>query len=185
MNAGSNSQPPSGWSYASPGAYESQRREPQRPTSESEQESPSGADPTLDAESRHRIIASAIVSNKRHHIDHREAQKAADALLAHERQGDDDSATSVTEFTRLATKQMQEATGNYELGLLFSRNTIPERRPGPLRPDFPAAYRDEARRVNCAFEQVQILSHNIGYLKLNAFADTSACQATATAAMRS
>jgi C-terminal processing protease CtpA/Prc len=39
------------------------------------------------------------------------------------------------------------------------------------------------QRVNCAFERVQILPHNIGYLKLNAFPDTSVCRATATAAM--
>lgn len=186
LNSVSNWRPPNGFSFGSPEAYQKQSREPQRPTSENEQgavQSPQGADPALDAASRHRIIASAIASIKRHHIDHREAQKAADALLAHERQGDDDSATSVTEFTRLATRQMREATGDHELELLYSPRAIPERPPGPPRPDFPAAYRSEARRVNCAFEQVQILSHNIGYLKLNAFADTSACQATATAAM--
>jgi hypothetical protein len=136
----------------------------------------------LDATSRRRIIASAIASIKQHHIDPLEAQKAADSLLAHDRQGDDDSATSTEEFTRLITKQMREATGDHQLELLYSPRAIPERPPGP--PPAPsAAYRDEALRVNCAFEQVKILPHNIGYLKLNAFPDTSVCQAAATAAM--
>jgi hypothetical protein len=136
----------------------------------------------LDGTSRHRIIASAIASIKQHHIDPLEAQKAADALLAHERQGDDDPATSIEEFTRLTTRQMREATGDHQLELLYSPRAIPERPPGPP-PAPPAGYRDEALRVNCAFEQVKILPQNIGYLKLNAFPDVSVCRTTATAAM--
>ena len=38
---------------------------------------------------------------------------------------------------------------------------------------------------NCMFEKVEILPHNIGYLKLNFFGDTSVCLSTATAAMAS
>jgi hypothetical protein len=167
-----------------PGAYDRQSGEPQRPALGSDQvvQSPRGANPTLDATSRHRIIASAIASIKQHHIDPLEARKAADALLAHERQGDDDSATSTEEFTRLATKQLREATGSNKLVLLYSTHDIPERTAGPP-PPLPAAYRDEMQRINCAFERVEILPHNVGYLKLNAFPDASVCQATAAAAM--
>ena len=184
MNEFGNFRPPSGWSFASPGTYQRQSGEPQRPASGSKQgvQSPRGADLTLDATSRHRIIASAIASIKQHHIDPLEAERAADALLAHERQGDDDSATSTEEFTRLATNQMREATGDRQLELLYSQRAIPERPSGPL-PALPTAYRDEMRRVNCAFERVEVLPHNVGYLKLNAFPDTSVCQAAATAAM--
>jgi hypothetical protein len=184
MNEFGNFRPPSGWSFASPGAYERQSGEPQGPASASEQsvQSPRGANSTLDATSRHRIIASAIASIKQHHIDPLEAQRAANALLSHEQQGDDDSATSAEEFTRLATKQMREATGDHHLELLYSPRAIPERTPGPEPPP-SAVYRNEALRVNCAFEQVKILPHNVGYLKLNAFPDTSVCQATAAAAM--
>jgi C-terminal processing protease CtpA/Prc len=77
---------------------------------------------------------------------------------------------------------MREATSSNKLVLLYSTHDIPERTQGPP-PPLPAAYRDEMQRINCAFERVGILPHNVGYLKLNAFPDASLCQATATAAM--
>jgi Peptidase family S41 len=181
----SNFRPPRSWSFASPGAYERQSTEPQQTRSETEHavtQSQPGANPTLDAASRHRIIANSIASIKQHHIDHLEAQEAANALLAHERKGDYDGATNTEEFARLATKQMREATGSNKLVLLYSTHEIPERTPGSS-PPLPAAYGDEMQRVNCTFERVEILPHNVGYLKLNAFPDASVCQATAAAAM--
>jgi hypothetical protein len=185
LNEVGNFRAPGGWSFASPRAYDRQSGAPHRPTSENKQsvaQAPPGANPTLDATSRHRIIASAIASIQQYHIDPLEAQKAADALLVHERQGDDDSATSTEAFTRLATKQMREATDDHQLELFYSPRAIPERPSGPP-PALSTAYRDEMRRLNCAFDRVEILPHNIGYLKLNAFPDTSVCQGTATAAM--
>jgi peptidase S41-like protein len=174
-----------GWSFASPGAQERQSKQTQRTTSEGEQtavQDPQGANAPLDAASRHRIIASAIASIKQHHIDPLEAQKAGEALLAHEQRGDDDSASTTAEFARLTTRQMREATGDNKLVLLYSTGVIPERSPEPPSA-LPAAYRDEMQRVHCAFERVDILPHNIGYLKLNAFPDASVCGVTATAAM--
>jgi peptidase S41-like protein len=185
MNEFGNSRPPTGWTFASPGAYEKQVEESQRQASQSEQsvgQAQPSTSPPLDAASRHRIIENAIASIKQHHLDHSEAQEAADALLSHERRGDDDGATSTEEFASLATKQLREATGDSELVLLYSTHDIPERMPGPP-PPLPAAYGDEMQRINCAFERVEILPHNVGYLKLNAFPDVSVCQATAAAAM--
>lgn len=180
----SNWRPPGGFGFGPPGARPRQSGA-QRPPSESGQgvvQSAQDAEPALDAASRRRIIAKAIASIQQHHIDPLEAQKAATALLTHERRGDDDSASTAAEFARLATRQMREATGDHELGLLYSPRAIPERPPGPP-PALPAAYRDEMHRINCAFERVRILSHHIGYLKLDAFPDASVCRATATQAM--
>src|SRR5215472_8268683 len=185
VNQASHFRPANAWSFASPGAQDRQSKQTQRTTSESEQtvvQGPQGAYATLDTASRRRIIANAVTSIKQHHIEPLEAQKASDALLTHEQRGDDDSASTAAEFTRLTTRQMQEATGDNKLVLLYSARVIPERSPGsPSAP--PAAYRDEMQPVNCAFERVDILPHNIGYLKLNAFPDASVCGVTATAAM--
>jgi hypothetical protein len=182
MNGFGNFRPPRGRSLSS--AYERPSPEAERPTPESKlgvAQSPRG-EPVVEPKSRHRLIAKAVALLEQHHIDAGEAQKAADAVLAHERQGDDDAATNATVFARLLTKQMQEATGDHELQLLFSPHVIAEHPPGPPL-DLPLAYRDEMRRINCAFVRVEILPHNIGYLKLNAFPDPSVCQATAVAAM--
>lgn len=141
-----------------------------------------GTSTALDATARQRVIENAITTIKQHHIDQLEAQKAEEALLAHERRGDDDAVTSPEDFARLATRQMREASGSHELLLLYSTHNIPERAPGPPPPP-SAAYREEMQRIKCAFEHVEILPHNIGYLKLNAFPDASACSATAAAAM--
>ena len=49
----------------------------------------------------------------------------------------------------------------------------------------PSAQTPPMQRRNCTFERVEILPHNIGYLKLNWFPDVSVCEATARAAMAS
>src|SRR6266446_6826908 len=57
----------------------------------------------------------------------------------------------------------------------------------PLLPEHPAGqtsegfarYRKAMEQENCTFEKVEILPHNIGYLKLNSFPDPSICESTA------
>jgi len=177
-------QPPPGWNAAFAAVQTKMRSaEPQQQASENG-DAVSGpaqpADPKLDAATRHRIITNAIVTLKQHHIDPVIAQRAADALRAHEQNGDDDSLTTATEFARALTTQMRDATGDSDLELLFSRRTIPERR---LDVPLPHGYADQIRRINCGFERVELMPGNIGYVKLNAFGDTSVCETTARQAM--
>jgi len=139
-----------------------------------------GPDATLDAAARHRIVANAVVALKQYNTDPVVAQKAADALLAHERNGDDDSLTSVEEFARVLTVQMRDATGDRDLMLMFSPWKIPER---DLSAPLPPAYAEQVRRRNCGFERVDIMPGNIGYVKLNLFGDVSVCGETAREAM--
>jgi Peptidase family S41 len=72
--------------------------------------------------------------------------------------------------------------GSNKMVLVYTTNDIPERAPGP-EPPLPAAYRDDMQRLKCTLERVEMLPHNVGYLKLNAFPDTSVCRAKAAAAM--
>jgi C-terminal processing protease CtpA/Prc len=70
------------------------------------------------------------------------------------------------------------------LDVLYSQSPLPEQPPEPT-PESLARYREEMKQQNCTFERVEVLPHNIGYLKLNSFPVVSLCQATAGVAMAS
>jgi hypothetical protein len=140
--------------------------------------------PTLDPAERQRVLNGVIASLKKHYIDPDVARKTGDALEAHEKSGDNNSVTDRRAFANLLTKQIRDASQDMHLDVLYSPDTLPEHTPEPSSGDL-ARYRHAMEQQHCMFEPVQILPHNIGYLKLNFFPDTSVCQATATAAMAS
>ena len=136
----------------------------------------------LDAAERERVIGLAAQNLTQHYFDRAVAQKTADALLAHEKNGDDDGATDGAALAELATGQMRAASGDMHLVIEYSQNVLPEHRPEPT-PESLARYRSAMEQQNCMFRKVEILAHNIGYLKLDFFADTSVCEVPARAAM--
>jgi len=137
----------------------------------------------LDREARQRLIDAAI-ANLKHYFDADVAERTADALLAHEKNGDDDAATDGAAFADLLTRQMREASHDLHLEFVYSASPLPER-PRVPTPEDRARYRELMEQENCTFEAVKILPHNIGYLKLNWFPDPAVCRPTATAAMAS
>jgi hypothetical protein len=136
----------------------------------------------LDAAERRRVIDAAAAILKKYYIDRNNAQEMADALLAYEKSGDDDAVTDGTAFAALLTRQMRDVSPDRHLTLDYSRDPLP-RRPGGQAPGDLARYREAMKQQNCTFEKVEILPHNIGYLKLNSFPDVSICQSAAAAAM--
>jgi Peptidase family S41 len=138
----------------------------------------------LDPAERRRVIDAVVANLRKHYIDPAVAQKTADALLAHEKNGDDDAVTDAEAFAGLLTRQIRDVSHDMHLDVLYSQNPLPEQPLEPT-PETLARYRNAMDRQHCMFEQVQILPHNIGYLKLNSFTDPSACRPTATAAMAS
>jgi C-terminal processing protease CtpA/Prc len=67
------------------------------------------------------------------------------------------------------------------LGVSFSSFKMPERQ--TPSPDDRARMREQMKRNNCAFEKVEVLPGNIGYVKFNAFMDVAVCAPTVVAAM--
>ncbi len=137
---------------------------------------------TVDAAERRRVIDAATDILKKYYIDRNSAQKMIDALLAHEKSGDDDAVTDGEAFAALLTRQMRDVSPDRHLTLDYSREPLP-RHPGGQTPGDLARYREAMKEQNCTFEKVEILPHNIGYLKLNSFPDVSICQSAAVAAM--
>ena len=81
----------------------------------------------------------------------------------------------------LLTRQMRDVSHDRHLIVVYSRAALPDRPPGPT-PESLARYRKAMEQSNCMFERVEILSHKVGYLRLNSFFDPSICQATAAMA---
>jgi hypothetical protein len=130
---------------------------------------------TMDPE-RQRVLDAVIANVEQHYFDPAIAHQTADALLAHQRRGDDATAVTDNGYAALLTGQMREASHDLHLEVVYLANSPPQslaRTPALLHED------------NCFFKKVQILPHNIGYLKLDAFLDPSGCRATATRAMAS
>ena len=136
----------------------------------------------LDAVERQRVIDAAVVILKKHYIEHENAQKMADALLAHAKSGDDDAVTDGAAFAALLTRQMRDVSSDRHLTLEYRQDPLPEH-PAGQSPEDLARYSMAMKQQNCTFERVEILPHNIGYVKLNSFPDVSVCQPTAKAAM--
>ena len=140
----------------------------------------SAADSLTTAE-RELVIQGVIANLKQHYVVPETAKKAADALLAH----DYSAVASPAALADLLTRQLREASRDMHLEVIYSENALPSRPPGPPSPESRARYQKALEDENCTFEKVEILPHNIGYLKLNTFPDTAFCEATAGKAMAS
>jgi len=138
----------------------------------------------VDREERQRVIDAAVEILKKYYVERDDAQRMADALLAHKNSGDDDAVTDGAAFAALLTRQMRDVRPDRHLTLDYSQAPLPQHPTGQT-PEGLARYREAMNQQNCTFRRVEILPHNVGYLKLNSFPDVSLCQATAAAAMAS
>ena len=139
--------------------------------------------PVDDAE-RRRVVRSAASLVRQYYAEREKAEKTADSLLEHEKNGDDDVLADGHAFAALLTGQMREVSYDRHLTLEYSEEELP---PQPAAPDTEGLTRHETSLTNqsCTFERVEILSGNIGYFKLNTFPSASLCGKAAESAMDS
>ena len=133
----------------------------------------------LDPE-RQRVFDAVIANLKQHYFDPAVARQMADALVARQRRGDDAPATQGKDFAALLTTQMRDVSQDMHLEVVYNPKPSPQSSPEEFARMLAAPQAD-----NCSFQKVQILAHNIGYLKLDAFLDPALCGSAATAAMAS
>lgn len=143
---------------------------------------PDGRHRSFDAADRQRIINAVIANLNEYYVYPEVAQKMADSLRTHEKNGDDDTVGLGAPFANLLSTQMVDVSRDKHLRLRYSVTPAPDYSKGPP-PDAVARFRRDMRQQNCTFEKIEILPHNIGYLKLNGFPDPSICQTNALAAM--
>jgi peptidase S41-like protein len=141
-----------------------------------------GGGAPLDAAERQRLIDGVGANLKRFYFDKDVARKTADLLLAHEKSGDNNAATESEAFARLVTAQMRDASHDAHLALEYSQDSLPTEPPAET-PDSLERNRQRILQQNCMIRRAEILSHNVGYLKMDFFPDVSVCGASAKAAM--
>lgn len=136
----------------------------------------------IDSATRSRVIDGAVASLEEFYVYPDTAKKMEDALRAHQKKGDYDKVTDADAFAMMLTDNLQEVSHDKHLRVNFFPEVLPKGEPGSS-PDDQARRRAQLERNNCAFEKVEHLPSNIGYLKFNGFAPPDICGPTAIAAM--
>jgi hypothetical protein len=136
----------------------------------------------IDSATRARVIDGAIAKLYEFYVFPEVAKKMAIAVRGRAKRGEYDSVTDGNAFAKLLASHFQDVSHDKHIFVSFSPMRLPEDSPTPS-PEAMARYRESTREANCAFEKVEHLSGNIGYLKFNGFADPEDCGATAVAAM--
>ena len=136
---------------------------------------------TLDAALRKKVIDGVETNLKEYYIEPALAQQMADALKAHAAKGDYDAISDGDTFASRLTKDLQEVSHDKHLNVNFSPFKMPPRT--EPTPEEEARFHRQMEHNNCAFDKVEILPNNIGYVKFDGFMDASFCGPTVVAAM--
>jgi Peptidase family S41/N-terminal domain of Peptidase_S41 in eukaryotic IRBP len=141
----------------------------------------SGAEPN--ATDHQRVIRAVRVALKQYYVDRALGAKMAEAIERHEEVGDYDTIADGAALARLLTMQIRDISQDLHLEVIFSRRRLPSSPAGALLPEENAPYRVTMEQRNCTFEKTEILSHHIGYVKLDSFPHPSVCRVTAAREM--
>jgi retinol-binding protein 3 len=136
----------------------------------------------IDAATRKHVIDGAIAMLDEFYVFPEVAKKMGVAVRGRAKRGEYDSVTDGDAFAKLLAAHFQEVSHDKHIFVSFSPTQLPGDS-APPSPEAMARQRESMREANCAFEKVEHLKGNIGYLKFNGFADPEDCGATAVAAM--
>ncbi|HTB95503.1 MAG TPA: S41 family peptidase [Terracidiphilus sp.] len=145
---------------------------------------PPGVSPvkvTLDAALREKTIDGVVSALNDYYVDPDLAKKMAAAVQAHAQAGDYNSITDGEAFAVKLTSDLRDVSHDKHLRVDFNPFKMPP--PHPPTPEDEENFHHQMERMNCAFDKVEILPNNIGYIKFNGFMDAGFCGATVNAAM--
>jgi hypothetical protein len=136
---------------------------------------------TVDAAERKKVIDGVQTELKEYYVEPAVAQQMADALKANEAKGVYVAISDGDAFAERLTKDLQDVSHDKHLRVEFSPFKLPPR--GEPTPEDEARFHQQMEHDNCAFDKVEILPNNIGYVKFDGFMDASFCGPTVVAAM--
>jgi len=136
---------------------------------------------TVDAAERKKVIDGVAAELKKAYVEPAVAQQMVDALNTHEAKGDYNAISDGDAFAAQLTKDLQAVSHDRHLHVDFSPFKMPPRH--EPTPEDEARFHEQMEHDNCAFEKIEILPNNIGYIKFDGFMDASFCGPTVNAAM--
>lgn len=137
----------------------------------------------IDAATRPKVIDGAVAALNDTYVFPETAKKMEEAVRAHRQKGDYDAISDGDDFAKRLTDDFQAISHDKHLRVMFSPAALPDfdnQKPDPKR---KAEERKQMERLNCGFKKAEILEGNIGYLKVDFFADPGICGPTVVAAM--
>ena len=138
---------------------------------------------SIDAQTRDRVIDHALAQLQDSYVSADLAKQMAEALRRHQKHGDYNTVTEGDDFANLLTTHLRDVSHDKHLAVRFVPTRLPDNLDAP--PDAQQLARNQRimLRSNCAFDKVEVLPNNIGYVKFNGFMSTADCSQTAIAAM--
>jgi retinol-binding protein 3 len=145
---------------------------------------PPGVEPVnvvLDGELRKKTIDGVASAITDYYVDPGLATKMSDAIQSHARSGEYDRLSDGTALAEKLTSDLRDVSHDKHLRVDFNPFKMPP--PHPPTPEDEAQFHQQMEHDNCAFQKVEILPGNIGYIKFNGFMDAGFCGPTVNAAM--
>jgi hypothetical protein len=145
-----------------------------------------------DGEARHKLIAAIAANLEQRYVDRVIGRKLADAVLARDKKGDYASldvganlAARLNSDILATSRALGIPPGVFVVDMVYSARPLPKGPLPPMTPEMRERNRAAILGQNCLFETIEMLPHHIGHVKLNGFADPTACEETVDRAMAS
>lgn len=136
----------------------------------------------LDGAERSRVIAAVAKNLNEYYVDLPLAQKMSEEIQSNEKRRAYSAITDPATFADRLTTDLQAVSHDRHLQVRYSSSTLPPDGQMPTA-EQAAEFRKSLEHINCGFEKVEVLSHNVGYLKFDVFPDPTICGPTVVAAM--
>ena len=145
-------------------------------------------DVQLDAETRRKTIDAISSKLTEYYVYPDVAEKMVQAIQDHQKQGDYSSMTDGNDFADALSRDLGAVSHDRHLFVNYNPYTLPEQAGASSGPHMPSPaeegqFRKMLEQQNCTFSKLEILNHNIGYIKFGAFPPPDICGPTVVAAM--
>ncbi len=141
------------------------------------------APPAITAQDRAAIVDDIAAALNEVYVFPETAKKMEEHMRRQLKSGAYDKLGTLDAFTQKLTEDLQSVSHDLHLGVGWDPEPPPGETGGPTPEERQARFEAQLRRDNYCFRKVEQLAGNVGYLKLDCFAEAGLGGATAVAAM--